>query len=654
MFSKLAVRNVARSFRDYSVYLLTLTFGVCLFYTFNSLDGQGAMIYLAQSQNPVASAIQTLIDIFSVFVAVVLACLILYANRFLLRRRKRELGTYLLLGLGQGQVSRLLFLETGIIGLISLAAGLVLGVAASYGLSALTLSMFSLDMSQLLGLTFSPRAAGKTVLYFGLIFLLVMVFSGVEVSRAKLIDLIQGARKNEELRQRSLTAAVVQFVLGVVCLTAAYAILLTFGMALSVALPFLCVPMLGLGTLGTLLIFRSLSGFVLKIAQSPPKLYYKHLNMFTLRQWISKVHTTYLSQTVICILLLLAIGITASSIGLNNTIESMAGYEAPFDITVQNQSADVAGEIDFDTYLTQAGFDTQTRLAGQVSFPAYYNDPAVTGTDEVSAAIALSDYNALMALQGREPASLAPGEARVLDPWGEGLVTGSLGLSVVLVEDEAAQQLSVRRQVWSANYAGDAEETEQALLPLIQALNSEYMVRVNSRLMIYQDLMGNKLLALFLGLYLGFTFLLAAAAVLALQQLSQAADNAGRYAILRRLGHPAGGPGLPAAPGAGGRPLHCGDEGGQRPDRLRRQGGQRPEQRRHRAGPSGGLWGLLPGHRPGLPPDKPKRITFPSAGTVRRTGRFSASCPPLCLFLNSPYYAARLLFSLYKKDIIAL
>ena len=90
MFSKLAFRNVRRSFRDYGVYLLTLTFGVCLFYTFNSLDGQGAMIYLAQSQNPMAQVIQSCIDIFSVFVAVVLSCLILYANRFLLRRRKRE------------------------------------------------------------------------------------------------------------------------------------------------------------------------------------------------------------------------------------------------------------------------------------------------------------------------------------------------------------------------------------------------------------------------------------------------------------------------------------------------------------------------------------------------------------------------------------
>ena len=89
MFCKLALRNVRRSFRDYGVYLLTLTFGVCLFYAFNSIDGQGAMVYLSRSQNPMVEAIMTLIDVFSVFVAVVLACLILYADRFLLRRRKR-------------------------------------------------------------------------------------------------------------------------------------------------------------------------------------------------------------------------------------------------------------------------------------------------------------------------------------------------------------------------------------------------------------------------------------------------------------------------------------------------------------------------------------------------------------------------------------
>ena len=534
MFCKLALRNVRRSFRDYGVYLLTLTFGVCLFYAFSSLDGQGAMIYLAQSQNPMAQVIQSCIDVFSIFVAVGLACLILYADRFLMRRRKRELGTYLLLGLSQGQVSLLLVLETGLIGAASLALGLLLGLAASQGLSALTLSMFSLRMDAFFRLAFSPRAAARTVLYFGMIFLLVMGFSGIQISRAKLLDLMQGGRKNEELRPRPLRTSVIQLVLGGVCLAAAYAILLTFGMAFAVVLPFLCIPMLTLGTVGTLLVFRSLSGFVLRLARSHPGFYYRDLHLFTLRQWISRVHSTYLSQTVICILLLLAMGITASSIGLNRSIEAAADGQAPFDITIQNQNADRLGSVDFDALLSAHGVEPDA-LAWRQDTPVYYNDPAVTGVEDASAAIRLSDCNRLLARQGAPaypgplPGLLAEGSAP--------LATGGLGLTCVVIPDGMAEELSLRRQVWSADYAGDPEETEKQL----QAALAEYQettayLRVESRLTLYQEVMGNKLLALFLGLYLGLTFLLAAAAVLALQQLSQAADNAARYAVLRRLG----------------------------------------------------------------------------------------------------------------------
>ena len=530
MFSKLAFRNVRRSFRDYGVYLLTLTFGVCLFYTFNSLDGQGVMIYLSQSQNPMAEVIRSCVDIFSVFVAVVLACLILYANGFLLRRRKRELGTYLLLGLSQGQVSRMLFLETGIIGLVSLILGLGLGVLASQGLSAVTMSMFSVPV-ETFGLAFSPRALGRTAAYFGLIFLLVMGFSGLQVSRAKLLDLMQGERKNEELRQRPLWTAVVQFGAGVACLLAAYAILLIFGMAYAVLLPTLCIPMLGLGTLGTLLVFRSLSGFVLRLVQSRPGLYFKNLNLFTLRQWISKVHSTYLAQTVVCILLLLAMGITASSVGLNNTLESMTGYQAPFDITVQNQNADSLGTVDFPALLTEHGVDRKA-LSWQQDTIFYYNDPEITGV-EASAAIRLSDCQALLARSG-QPAYAGPVPGALSS---QGLTTGDLGLSCVVIPDEMAQSLAVRRQVWSADYAGEAAETERQVRTALADYQAKTAyLRVESRLNLYQEIVGNKILALFLGLYLGFTFLLAAAAVLALQQLSQAADNTGRYAILRRLG----------------------------------------------------------------------------------------------------------------------
>ena len=129
MFCKLALGNVRRSFRDYGVYLLTLTFGVCLFYTFNSVEDQGAILYLQEKNGETVRAILTVLGVLSVFVAVVLACLILYAHRFLLRRRKKELGCYLLLGMSPGQVSRLLILETAVTGLISLFAGLILGSA---------------------------------------------------------------------------------------------------------------------------------------------------------------------------------------------------------------------------------------------------------------------------------------------------------------------------------------------------------------------------------------------------------------------------------------------------------------------------------------------------------------------------------------------
>ena len=533
MFCKLAVRNVLRSVRDYGVYLLTLTFGVCLFYTFNAIEGQGVMAYLAAAQSDMVRVIQVLIDIFSVFVSVVLACLIVYADRFLMRRRKRELGICLILGMSQGQVSRMLFLETGLIGLVSLLLGLGFGAAASYGLSALTLSMFRMDAS-LLALTFSLRAAAKTAVYFGLIFLLVMALNGVQVARAKLIDLLQGERRNEELKSVSLKRTVARFCTGVLCLLAAYAILLTFGMAVAVAVLPICILMLTLGTAGTLLIFKSLSGFVLRLVRSHPSLYYRDLNMFTLRQWISRVHTAYLSQTVICILLLLAIGITASSLGLNSTLNGQTDRQAPFDLSVQNRNADESGPLDFSAALAERGVDSGS-FRWQESTLFYYNNPAITGVKDVSAAVRLSDLDSLRAQAGRDAYSgPLPG---VLTDWEELPVTGDLGLSCAVIPDDMAGQLKVRRQIWSADYAGDTGETEQTVIAALEELAQEHSgLCIDSRLQIYANIMGSKILALFLGLYLGFTFLLAAAAVLALQQLSQGADNARRCRILRRLG----------------------------------------------------------------------------------------------------------------------
>ena len=535
MFFKLARKNVTRSLKDYSVYFLTLTLGVSLFYVFKSLEGQWAMQMLAKSAHYMVESILIFMNIFSAFVSVVLACLVLYANTFLMKRRKRELGTYFLLGLPAGRVSLLLVLETLLIGLMALAAGLVLGVLLAQGLGLLTIAMFSAyPAGEQFALVLSVKAIGKTVLYFGVIFLVVMILTGVSVSRAKLIDLMQGARKNEEMKERPLWTSVLTFLAGVALLVVAYAMLLIRGMLYIDPLFFL---MLALGTLGTLLFFRSLSGFLLRVVKGHKKLYYRGLNMFVLRQFNSRIHTTYLSMTVICLLLLLAIGVTACCVGLNDTIEQNTSSAAPYDVTIQNYSGDTT-VADLPARLAESGFDPAL-LGEQHDFLFYYNDPAVTGipADDAYAVVLLSDYNALMALQGGQ-ALAGDGLPLVTD---QAIVTGYSGMNRYLVApDSWAEALQVRRQVFCANYRGDKQTAEDALAAAYSspAFSDGLTLSLDTRIGIYTENMGSKILVLFMGLYLGMVFLLTAAAVLALQQLSQAADNVPRYQILSRLGVP--------------------------------------------------------------------------------------------------------------------
>ena len=210
---------------------------------------------------------------------------------------------------------------------------------------------------------FSWKALGKTLLYFSLIFLVVMVFNSLTVSRQKLIDLLQAERKSERLRGRSLGLSVALFLLSLVLLAVAYAMLLIRGMLRVDALFYL---MLALGSLGTLLFFRGLSGFLLQVLQSNKRLYYRGLNMFTLRQFAARVGSNYLSMTVICLMLLLSIGITACSVGLNNTLDSITGAQAPYDFYLSANALDPeTGEmvpVDVPAALKEAGFDPEVEL----------------------------------------------------------------------------------------------------------------------------------------------------------------------------------------------------------------------------------------------------------------------------------------------------
>lgn len=536
MSFKLAFRNVRRSIKDYAVYFLTLTFGVCLFYVFSALDDQSAIQFLARNNNPNVEAIFVLVGVFSAFVAVVLAGLILYANQFLMKRRKRELGTYALLGMPTGKVARLLVTETLLIGLCALVSGVALGILGSWALDKLTVAMFLAAPEEIFSFNLSWKAAGKTAAYFGVIFLIVMAFTSLSVSRSKLIDLIRSGRTNEEVSRRPLAMSVALFLLGCVTLGTAYAILLTRGL---LRIDLLWFIMLGLGTVGTFLIFRSLSGFLLRLTRGH-KGYYKGLNMFVLRQWSGKVHTNCASNTVISILILLAIGVTACSVGLNDTITASVGNQTPYDLTVLNYGREGAYEnADIPQLFRDAGLDTDACFAGVESVTVYYNDPELTGMPAAGyyAVVALSDYNRLMA--GRGLPVLESVDKPLRTP--NAIVNGPAADGVAVVPDDMISRLTPRRQMVNITYAGNVSKVDDLVrmtLDEAEDFTGGLDIMMNYKLDNYYDLIGAKILVLYMGLYLGLVFLLTAAAVLALQQLSQAADNAQRYELLSKLGAP--------------------------------------------------------------------------------------------------------------------
>ena len=536
MSFKLAFRNVRRSIKDYAVYFLTLTFGVCLFYVFSALDDQSAIQFLARNNNPNVEAIFVLVGVFSAFVAVVLAGLILYANQFLMKRRKRELGTYALLGMPTGKVARLLVTETLLIGLCALVSGVALGILGSWALDKLTVAMFLAAPEEIFSFNLSWKAAGKTAAYFGVIFLIVMAFTSLSVSRSKLIDLIRSGRTNEEVSRRPLAMSVALFLLGCVTLGTAYAILLTRGL---LRIDLLWFIMLGLGTVGTFLIFRSLSGFLLRLTRGH-KGYYKGLNMFVLRQWSGKVHTNCASNTVISILILLAIGVTACSVGLNDTITASVGNQTPYDLTVLNYGREGAYEnADIPQLFQDAGLDTDACFAGVESVTVYYNDPELTGMPAAGyyAVVALSDYNRLMA--GRGLPVLESVDKPLRTP--NAIANGPAADGVAVVPNDMISRLTPRRQMVNITYAGNVSKVDDLVrmtLDEAEDFTGGLDIMMNYKLDNYYDLIGAKILVLYMGLYLGLVFLLTAAAVLALQQLSQAADNAQRYELLSKLGAP--------------------------------------------------------------------------------------------------------------------
>ncbi|MGL5692612.1 MAG: FtsX-like permease family protein [Peptostreptococcaceae bacterium] len=590
MLFKLSSRNVKRSMRDYSVYFLTLALGVCIFYVFNSLESQTVMLDLSESKKQYVEIISQVINIVSGFVSCILGFLVIYANNFIIKKRNKEFGIYMTLGISKNKISLMLFLETLLIGILSLIVGIFIGVFLSQGLAGITAKLFQTDMTKY-QFVFSKEACLKSAFYFGIMFFVVMLLNFAVVSRYNLIDLINGDKKNQKLKGTNLTLSFILLILSVMALGNAYKFIIEAGVANLNGKEFNKAILLGI--IGTVLFFRALAGFLIKVTQSSKNYYLKNLNTFTLRQLNSKVNTHYISMSVICLMLFIAIGMSSTGIGMKKTLEGTVDFQTPFDMSLNIEVKEDKDNIDIENYFMENGIDLNKYYSEKVEYNLYddnisfkkffegNDDPYLKKQLDIMMefnipVIKVSDYNKLNKMQDKKEVDLKGEEVVLLTnvasmqgafeyfinnndvikinnnefkvkkeyeynaietcPMGDNITT-------LIVNDDYAYDMKLYKKYFSFNYKGDKLKTEEAVLKDFEDVTSginknENMPKVSgiTRLMCYDNNMALANIFLFVGIYIGIVFLIASAAVLALSQLSGATESANRYKVLRKLG----------------------------------------------------------------------------------------------------------------------
>ena len=536
---KLILKNVRRNLSDYLIYFLTLMLSVSLFYAFNSIPGQPAFQEMSVTKALLYQQLDDLLAFLSAAIAVVLAFLVIYANGFLLRRRKKELGLYLLLGMKKSRISRIFVGETFCVGLLSLAGGILLGLFLSQGLSLVSLRLFAVELESF-RFVFSLDALRITLLCFAAS-LILLTYACVLLFQNGILP----SRENN------------RFQLAGTCLI-----------------------------LGILLFYRSASIVLVTFLKAWRNFYFAGLNTFLLRQVSSHIHTNYLVMAVVCGLLTISILTVSTGVSTGLAMNELSQASSPYDLNVLSD-VDKDGDGSIEAYLKSQNVDLSSYARSMEQISIYEADLTygelfegqklhLWSIDEALPSIyvnviSISDFNRALSMQEKEPISLQEDEFLIncnyegtMDYARQALIDhptltiagkcltrrqdtllaetyymtsiGNNDRATIIVPDRVASLLNKDVNVLLVQYkAGtDSDEIVQKMVPI--GLDESHGYRYAEKTMMYDMYFGSNALLVLLCCYLGLVFLTICAAILALKQLTETADSLSRYGLLKKLG----------------------------------------------------------------------------------------------------------------------
>ena len=595
MLFKLSLKNISKSIKDYAIYFFTLILGVAIFYVFNAIDDQSVMMKVSSTTAEIIKLMTNVLSGVSVFVSIILAFLIVYASRFLIKRRNKEFGVYLTLGMSKKKISLILFIETLIIGIVSLVVGLGIGFLLSQLMSILVANMFEADLTRF-QFVFSTNACIKTLIYFSIMYFVVMIFNTINISKCKLIDLMHSNKKSEKIKLKNPLFCTIVFIISCIALGFAY-YQVTGGIEKMTNANSIFVP-IGIGAVSTFFVFWSLSGLLLKIFISMKNTYYKGLNSFTLRQFSSKINTMTFSMTIICLMLFITICVLSSAMSMKNSLNKNVIEFSPRDIEI-SKPANVDLEVNdftdkqienyklsFEEIFTKNEFDFK-KFKNIVYFSLYADDyvtlKSTLGTyyktakknypflryDDYIVLMKNSDYNNLANNFNLEKINLNSDQYAVVGNYKEmidiknealkrnteiivnqriylpkykkaingfyemGSQKSEIGF-IVLPDDALNENQKISNKM-VADYNGNQDDIEKDVTSFLNN-TSKYIITFNTKKDIRDASVGLGAIVTFLGLYLGIIFLISCAAILALKELSESSDNVEKFVVLRKIG----------------------------------------------------------------------------------------------------------------------
>ncbi|NBA01694.1 FtsX-like permease family protein [Erysipelothrix rhusiopathiae] len=584
MVIKMAFKNVRKSYKDYTVYFVTLAFSVALFYIFGSFQDQAGILELTNQMGRTFELVSEALNVISFIVVVIFAFLIVYANNFIIGRRKQEFGLYMLLGMSRFKMSLILMAETFLIGLAALAVGLFSGYILTQITSVLMGTILAVPIHY--QFIFSTQGAQRTIYCFSGIFVLIMFLNQRKLRKITLNELFNAHRTQEMLRNVSVWWTVFQLIGAIAILIFDYLWVLKAGQLI-----FFMPIIVGIGIFATILLFKSMAEFVEYFVHINRSRYYRNLNLFVVRQVSNKIRSTYRVMAVVSITLLFGITILATGLNLNKRISNFAVETIPYDASFTFMYDDVGtvknyyNDLNLNEYF-RSGF--QINLYRSESFDTevfnIYDDIGEEKpVNEPLALMTLSDYNKVRTIQNKPLLTLSKNQiyfqpdynnlitmrARLVDvlDYRKPLTLGSVdyflqpydeanfvifsnqsnGYPILVAHEDDVNSIKATwpdvfiKTVVSGNALHSTEGDIERILEHVQEgqtqdltnyYDTDVLTRYNSGL----TGMGTEIIIAAIGLYVGMVLLIVSLVILALQQLSEASDNQGRYETLRKIG----------------------------------------------------------------------------------------------------------------------